>query len=92
MLKEILQEYGLDFNAVDIEPFGSGLINNTWKINRQDKDQAYILQRINDNVFKAPEDFALHLQYASPAQKARPAPRRITTRILGSSCSASSTA
>lgn len=62
MLKEILKEYGLDFNAVDTEPFGSGLINNTWKISRQDKGGAYILQRINDNVFKVPGDIASNVR------------------------------
>ena len=62
MLKEILTEYGLDFNTVDIEPFGSGLINNTWKVSRRDKSQACILQRINDNVFKVPEDIASNVR------------------------------
>jgi Ser/Thr protein kinase RdoA (MazF antagonist) len=58
MLEQILQEYGLDFPKLEITPFGSGLINNTWKVNRQDADLSYILQRINHNVFKKPEDIA----------------------------------
>lgn len=62
MLTQILQQYGLDIAHVDIKPFGSGLINNTWKINRQDNNQAYILQRINNNVFKSPEDIASNVR------------------------------
>lgn len=62
MLKQILQEYGLDIDKVDIKAFGSGLINNTWKVSRRDNNQAYILQRINNNVFKAPEDIASNVR------------------------------
>ncbi|MFT3705020.1 MAG: aminoglycoside phosphotransferase family protein [Agriterribacter sp.] len=58
MLEQILQEYGLDYPQLEIIPFGSGLINNTWKVNQQNADLSYILQRINHNVFKSPEDIA----------------------------------
>ncbi|MEJ0080262.1 MAG: aminoglycoside phosphotransferase family protein [Puia sp.] len=34
--------------------FGSGLINHTWKITCENKD--FILQKINQQVFKSPED------------------------------------
>lgn len=58
MLKQILEEFGI--NALDyrIEQFGSGLINQTWKICGE-KD--YILQRINTEVFKQPEVIAENL-------------------------------
>ncbi len=51
MFEKILSLYGLSPNAA-ITPFGSGLINNTWKISDEKED--YILQRINDEVFKKP--------------------------------------
>ena len=44
--------YGLDENLCSIHPFGNGLINNTWKISCGDTE--YILQRINQQVFKQP--------------------------------------
>lgn len=59
MFEEILKEFGLDVNAT-VDPFGSGLINNTWLIS--DKDNDYILQRINQNVFKKPLDIASNIR------------------------------
>lgn len=58
MLQQVLQAYGLDFSVLEVKPFGSGLINNTWKVSRRDNDISYILQRINHHVFKSPEDIA----------------------------------
>lgn len=55
MFEKILKEFGLSANAT-VKPFGSGLINNTWLIT--DKGNDYILQRINQNVFKKPLDIA----------------------------------
>jgi thiamine kinase-like enzyme len=52
MFKEILASYGLQFEDFKIEPHGSGLINNTWKVSGEEND--YLLQRININVFKEP--------------------------------------
>src|SRR6266496_3381503 len=51
MLEEVLSSYGI--TTAIIQPHGSGLIHNTWKINDQSND--YILQRINHKVFKQPE-------------------------------------
>ena len=45
---------GYDIPDSMIEPHGSGLINNTWKVSNGD-DQ-YILQRINTHVFKQPQN------------------------------------
>ena len=39
MLTQILQQFGINIANVEIKPFGSGLINNTWKISLQDNDQ-----------------------------------------------------
>lgn len=54
MLETILSAYGLQ--AKEVILFGNGLINNTWKIITG--DNTYILQRINDAVFKNPADIA----------------------------------
>src|SRR5207244_4326919 len=60
MLQTILKAYGLDPTLHKTESFGSGLINYTWKVSGPDKQ--YILQRINKNVFKKPQDIADNLQ------------------------------
>lgn len=52
MLTSILSKFGLDENHCTVHPFGSGLINHTWKV--ENGAQSYILQRINHKVFKQP--------------------------------------
>ena len=61
MFDSVLLEFGLDEQHCIIDSFGSGLINNTWKIVNGEKN--YILQRINHQVFKYPEHIAhnIHL-------------------------------
>ncbi len=59
MLQAILGSYGLQPDQFNIEPFGSGLINHTWKVTGE-KD-IYILQQINKQVFKNPEVIANNL-------------------------------
>lgn len=53
MFNDILINFGLNVSEYDIRPFGSGLINHTYKISGV--NQAYILQQINDSVFKHPD-------------------------------------
>jgi hypothetical protein len=60
MLQEVLPAYGFDKGAVSVEAFGSGLINSTWKINSGGKE--YVLQRVNDSVFKEPANIAHNLK------------------------------
>lgn len=52
MLSSVLNEFGLHRKEVTVTPYGTGLINDTWKIDGSDKE--YILQRVNDQVFKDP--------------------------------------
>lgn len=59
MFQKVLDVYGLDSKEFTVEPFGSGLINHTWKVSNAEK--AYVLQRININVFKSPGDIAHNL-------------------------------
>jgi Ser/Thr protein kinase RdoA (MazF antagonist) len=52
MLAQVLEMYGFNSEEWNIRPFGTGLINSTWAIKKDDEE--YIVQRINDNVFKDP--------------------------------------
>ncbi|WP_106601926.1 phosphotransferase enzyme family protein [Chitinophaga ginsengisoli] len=58
-MQGILTAYGLVMDECRIQPFGSGLINATWKVSYADK--TYILQRINHQVFKKPELIAQNI-------------------------------
>ncbi len=59
MLFEILAAYGITADEATIRPFGTGLINNTWKVSYNGKE--YILQCINHHVFKQPAFIAENL-------------------------------
>lgn len=52
MIGPILEQYGLNNGEYAIQQFHSGLINKTWKISGTEK--SFILQKINDQVFKDP--------------------------------------
>jgi Ser/Thr protein kinase RdoA (MazF antagonist) len=52
MSQILLQAYGLEGKSIQIEFFGGGLINKTWKVSTPHKE--YIFQRVNDQVFKQP--------------------------------------
>jgi Ser/Thr protein kinase RdoA (MazF antagonist) len=60
MLSSILSAYGLLADHCEIHAFGTGLINNTWKVSHEGKE--YILQRINQNVFRNPPAIAGNLR------------------------------
>ena len=71
MFPRILEAYGLSEDQCTVQPFGTGLINHTWKVTKG--SDAYILQRINDAVFRQPrliaenmDALALHLQAHHP--------------------------
>jgi Ser/Thr protein kinase RdoA (MazF antagonist) len=57
MLQTILDSYGIEKTE---KTFGTGLINHTWII--EDEKQSFILQKINDNVFKKPADIAHNIR------------------------------
>jgi Ser/Thr protein kinase RdoA (MazF antagonist) len=52
MFPSVLEAYGLPEDQCSVLPFGTGLINHTWKVSYG--SDAYILQRINDAVFHHP--------------------------------------
>lgn len=53
MLETVLLKFGLDISDCLIHPVGNGLINQTWKINHNNRE--YILQKVNTDVFKNPK-------------------------------------
>jgi len=53
MILKLLSHFALETKDTVVESFGSGLINNTWVVKAQGK--RYILQRINENVFRQPQ-------------------------------------
>ncbi|MGF2410890.1 phosphotransferase enzyme family protein [Ferruginibacter sp.] len=59
MLQKVFNAFGLTADISKAVPFGSGLINHTWKVNSNGK--IYILQRINQQVFKKPADIACNI-------------------------------
>ena len=63
MMEKILAAYGLTGKQTKVEAFGKGLINHTWKLTTH--NDAYILQRINDAVFKQPADIAYNIKLIS---------------------------
>ena len=50
-MEQVLAAYGMHENEYTIEPFGSGLINNTWIVTSSKK---YVFQKINRDVFTRP--------------------------------------
>lgn len=56
MLQETLEAFGLPAKDCQIQKLESGLINRTWKVTTA--QEAYILQRVNDHVFKSPQDIS----------------------------------
>ncbi|MBG9376036.1 aminoglycoside phosphotransferase family protein [Panacibacter sp. DH6] len=54
MTTDILKRFSLNTDEVQIQPFGSGLINHTWLVKNGPKQ--YILQRINTQVFTLPQN------------------------------------
>lgn len=56
----VLRSYGLSAKEGEIIPFGTGLINRTWKVTSA--GTMYILQKINDGVFRQPRDIAHNLR------------------------------
>jgi Ser/Thr protein kinase RdoA (MazF antagonist) len=58
-MDNVLSAFGLKPDNFHATPFGSGLINHTWKVSGDSRE--YVLQQINKNVFKVPQDIADNL-------------------------------
>lgn len=59
MMQDVFNAYGLTDDKIIATPFGSGLINRTWKVTTG--TEQYILQRINNQVFKKPFEIAYNI-------------------------------
>ena len=55
-ISEIISHFFTAVSLVDAEPYGNGHINDTYKltINRDGRDETYLLQKMNKNVFRKP--------------------------------------
>ena len=62
MFEAILQAYQLNPTKYIVEPFGTGLINHTWKVSNDRDKRYFLLQRINSSVFKHPENIANNIR------------------------------
>lgn len=51
-LKHIVGQFDIDGEVKSVSPFGEGLINDTYLVLTSGDNPAYVLQRINHNVFK----------------------------------------
>jgi hypothetical protein len=60
--ERILRAYNFNPAECIIESFGSGLINHTWKLSSTTSQDVYIVQRINTNVFRQPENIAANIK------------------------------
>jgi Ser/Thr protein kinase RdoA (MazF antagonist) len=58
MLEPVLTAFGLGHTEFVVQPFGSGLIHRTYLVKKIDSDVSYILQQVNQHVFKKPGDIA----------------------------------
>jgi hypothetical protein len=58
LLQPVFNAFGLT-GITEVLPFGPGLINTTWKVSG--KAYTYILQRINQRVFKIPANIAFNI-------------------------------
>lgn len=53
---EVLAAYSLPIKELVVTPINNGLINSTWLV--KNSHQSFILQKVNDNVFKHPDAIA----------------------------------
>ena len=60
MIGKILSAYGLNGDQFTIEEIDNGLINKTWRLRNSHVD--YILQKINNTIFKEPRAIASNLK------------------------------
>lgn len=54
-MKEIVQDFQVKGQAKEIQPFGSGHINDTYLVTMEDGTH-YILQKMNTEIFKNPDE------------------------------------
>lgn len=60
-MTSILAHYGFTDGSYLLSTYGTGLINHTWLVQDKQTNQKYILQKINHQIFKSPEDIAFNI-------------------------------
>jgi len=81
-LKEVVKQFISDKNITSISPFGNGHINSTYKVVLDDSEKAFILQKINTNVFSNPQNIIsnhIHIQEAISSKELE-IPKLINTK------------
>ncbi|MEO7563568.1 MAG: aminoglycoside phosphotransferase family protein [Ferruginibacter sp.] len=63
MLQNILRNYFSKPEILEERLLGSGLIHSTWKLNTSEGD--FILQKVNEEIFKNPDDIAANINLVS---------------------------
>ena len=58
-MDQVLKEFGFDAQGYKVQLHGSGLINHTWVV--ENGEEKFILQKVNDKVFKRPQDIASNI-------------------------------
>ena len=51
-IKKIIEKFSIEGNVINVELYGHGHINTTYKVDIQDSEDSYILQKINTSIFK----------------------------------------
>ncbi|QEC53408.1 phosphotransferase family enzyme [Anseongella ginsenosidimutans] len=64
-LNQVLDGFGLEDASWECVEFGSGHINNTYRLTRKQTGENLLLQRINHFVFKEPEAIAGNMRIAA---------------------------
>ena len=59
-MQNVLKQYGLSKADCSVQPLGNGLINSTWLV--QSGNKKFVLQKINQQVFKNPADIAFNIR------------------------------
>lgn len=83
--ESVLKAYGLTRKNIKIKQIGSGHINSTYLLTHLDNGKAYILQKINANVFQNPQAIATNIKLVAnylsnqDASYLFPAPLQTTT-------------
>lgn len=60
IINQVLNQYGYSFNSCHITPLGNGLINQTYLV--QNEEKKFVLQKLNQKVFKRPQDIIVNTQ------------------------------
>lgn len=58
----VLKSFGIDDNNCEINPLGNGLINKTWLVKEISLGSEFVFQRINEKVFKRPENITSNIR------------------------------